>query len=206
MHLVARYDWPPLSRPLKSGAKRNEKRQTLLARRSKAAAIAASLLMLAAVPLAGGKAHAAASLDLEGKVFNAWTMRCSEVTNPETQAKVPVCEAFQQIKNQEGQTVFEVIVTNPPGQDGMVGAILTPLGVVLPAGIAVSIDGNAMGKLPYLRCVQQGCVGQFVFTDAQFASWKAGAKGLVTVVRGNGTEVALPLSLSGFTAATDAMK
>lgn len=190
----------------------------MLAKRSKTAARAASALtailtagMTAGALLAGlasgpGAAYAAASMELNGKAFNDWTMRCSEVTNPETQAQVVVCEAVQQIKNEQGQTVVEVIVTRPPNTTDVVGAIIAPLGVVLPAGIAVAIDGNAMGKLPYLRCVQQGCVGQFVFTEAQFASWKAGARGVVTVVRGNGSEVTLPLSLSGFTAATDALK
>ncbi len=193
-----------------SGAKCNGKRQELLAMRSKTAAFAASILTAATLSagllLGAGDARAAASMELNGKTFSDWAMRCSEVTNPETQALVVVCEAVQQIKNEQGQTVVEVIVTRPPGTSDVVGAIIAPLGVVLPAGIAVSIDGNNMGKLPYLRCVQQGCVGQFVFTDQQFASWKAGAKGVITVVRGNGAEVTLPLSLSGFTAATDALK
>ena len=186
----------------------------MLAKRSKTAARAArnmtaaliTGLLLAGLAAAPGTARAAASMELNGKAFNDWTLRCSEVTNPETQAQVVVCEAVQQIKNEQGQTVVEVIVTRPPNTADVVGAIIAPLGVVLPAGIAVAIDGNAMGKLPYLRCVQQGCVGQFIFTEAQFASWKAGARGMVTVVRGNGSEVTLPISLSGFTAATDALK
>lgn len=167
---------------------------------------AAALFAAAIVALAPQVSAAAPGMELNGKTFNDWTMRCSEATNQQTQAKVTVCEATQRIVNAEGTPVMEVVVTIPPNQSEAVGVIIAPLGVVLPAGIAVSIDGNAMGKLPYLRCVNQGCLGQFVFTADQLAAWKRGVKAEVTVVRGNGQEVKLPLSLSGFTAATDALR
>ncbi len=164
------------------------------------AAILAGLLVMA------HPVEAAPTMELNGQSFGDWSMRCSEVTNQQNQQQVTICEATQRIINAEGQPVMEVIVTLPPGQQQFVGAIIAPLGVVLPAGIAMDVDGNAMGKIPYVRCVQQGCVGQFAFTDAQFAAFKAGAKANITVVRGDGREITVPLSLSGFTAATDSLR
>lgn len=169
--------------------------------------LAVTLLAACALSLGDtGQVRAAPSMALNGEVYNDWTMRCSEVNDPQTQQQVAVCEATQRIVNDQGQPVMEVIVTLPPGQNQYVGAIIAPLGVVLPAGIAVSVDGTPTGKIPFVRCIQQGCIGQFAFQDNVFNAWKGGVQATVTVVRGNNTEVALPLSLSGFTAATDALR
>lgn len=167
---------------------------------------AAALFAAAIMALAPQVSAAAPGMELNGKTFNDWTMRCNEATNPDTQAQVVICRAVQQVKNQEGQAVIAVEVGINPQNGDVFGGIIAPLGVILTAGIAVDVDGNAMGAIPYVQCTQQGCAGRFVLSPEQFASWKAGARANIKVVRGDGQPVTLPLSLSGFTAATDALR
>jgi invasion protein IalB len=142
---------------------------------------------------------------LDGAVFQDWRVRCAPDDAASGQAGI--CEAYQFIVDDKTQkAVLEIVVAYPPGKDNAVGAVIVPLGVLLPAGIAVAVDGKEIGKLPYQRCVPKGCVSQFVFTPEIYKSWQAGTKATVTVANGGGKEITLPVSLLGFTDATTAVK
>ncbi|MET4805172.1 invasion associated locus B family protein [Limibacillus sp. MBR-115] len=149
---------------------------------------------------------AAQGADADGAIFKDWRIRCSPAQNAEGQDQPVICEAYQVVlREDQQQPVLEVVIAFPPSQENAVGAIIVPLGVLLPAGIAVSIDEKPLGKLPYQRCGAKGCLGQFIFTPEQFKAWRSGTKGQVTITHGNGKELAIPLSLLGFTDATNAI-
>ena len=87
-------------------------------------------------------------------------------------------------------------------QDGnAVMRITVPLGVLLPKGLALGIDGTEVGQIGFVACFAEGCMTQVQLKPEVLAQLKAGSKAVVTVYDIDSKAAELPLSLSGFTAA-----
>lgn len=161
------------------------------------------VLSFALAGVAGPPASALAQgAGIDGKEFQAWRARC------QTQEGQEFCEIYQNVLNEENQQpVLQVIVAYPPPAEGAaVAAFIMPLGVLLPPGVAVKIDEGEPLRFPVQRCQQVGCVAQLPLDKNQLANWRAGATGSFLLHRGDGQTVSIPFSLSGFTAASDALK
>lgn len=79
--------------------------------------------------------------------------------------------------------------------------IIVPLGVMLPAGVRVQIDGGKVRGTGFLTCVNVGCLSQDVVSAEFLADLKKGTTAKMIVVLPNQGEVAVNISLSGFTKA-----
>ena len=44
--------------------------------------------------------------------------------------------------------------------------VLAPLGVLLPNGLGLNVDGKDMGRVAFVRCLPNGCVAEVVLDDA----------------------------------------
>ena len=87
------------------------------------------------------------------------------------------------------------------GPENLRGLIITvPLGVTLPPGINVQIDGQQIGRAPFFQCTVNGCQSRVPLEDALLATMKSGQGGVVTFRDAQGRDVPLAFSLRGFTA------
>lgn len=101
-----------------------------------------------------------------------------------------------------GQRAMTAMVMKAP--DGSVALRITvPLGVLIPAGLNLTIDGNSVGDVGFVACFPDGCMTQVGMSDEVLGALKAGVQATVTVHDFDNQPIALPLSLSGFTAAFD---
>ena len=78
--------------------------------------------------------------------------------------------------------------------------VTVPIGVYLPAGVGVEIDGAAIGRLGYELCSPQGvCVATTFLNDDLLTKFKSGggAKFYIKDIRGR--DGIFDLSLKGFT-------
>ena len=81
------------------------------------------------------------------------------------------------------------------------GIIITlPLGVILPPGIRMEIDGENIGSAPFYRCAPNGCQARIPLQEELLNRLKAGSAGNIYFREVNGQDVPIPFSLSGFTA------
>jgi len=84
--------------------------------------------------------------------------------------------------------------------------IMAPIGVFLPTGIALEIDGEAVGRVPFVRCLPQTRVSPPLCTataEAQAATlekMKKGSKAYFIIYEAPGKAIKMPISLDGFTA------
>ena len=89
--------------------------------------------------------------------------------------------------------------------------IMAPIGVFLPTGIALEIDGAAIGRVPFVRCLPPTRVSPPLCTataEAQpttLEKMKAGANAYFIIYEAPGKAVKLPISLQGFTASYNAL-
>jgi invasion protein IalB len=99
-----------------------------------------------------------------------------------------------------GQRAMTAMVMKAP--DSSVALRITvPLGVLIPAGLNLTIDGNSVGDVGFVACFPDGCMTQVGMSDEVLGSLKAGSQATVTVHDFDNQPISLPLSLNGFTAA-----
>ncbi|NNF76536.1 MAG: hypothetical protein HKN05_00775 [Rhizobiales bacterium] len=84
--------------------------------------------------------------------------------------------------------------------------ILVPIGVYLPLGIALEIDGAPVGRVPFIRCLPQICTAFAETTAETLTKMRKGAKANFIIYEAPGVGLTLPVSLSGFTAAFNDLK
>jgi invasion protein IalB len=77
-----------------------------------------------------------------------------------------------------------------------------PLGLLLAEGVAVSVDGRAIGRLAFLTCEVDGCVAPVRLEGALRSALRGGRELVLTIVRRDGAAIEARYSLIGFIAAT----
>jgi invasion protein IalB len=83
--------------------------------------------------------------------------------------------------------------------------IMAPIGVFLPTGIALEVDGGAVGRVPFTRCLPQVCIA---FAEAQaptLEKMRKGSNANFIIYEAPGIGVPMTISLSGFSAAYSAL-
>ena len=60
---------------------------------------------------------------------------------------------------------LSVIVLKTADQQARLLRVLAPLGVLLPNGLGLNIDGQDMGRVAFVRCLPNGCVAEVVLDD-----------------------------------------
>ena len=169
--------------------------------RAVCAAVTALLIGTASAPAQEAEQPAA------GKVVAThgdWQVRCAEAQD--------VCVMSQVGRNADGQDVLEVQFRKLSGAQTPEGTaipaamqIVTPLGVLLPAGVRVQVDGGEQAAAPYQVCTPEGCVVRQPLTTEVLNQLKAGANAKFTLVAVPQQEIPVNISLMGFTKAFESL-
>jgi len=133
-----------------------------------------------------------------------WEVRCVRTA----EGKDP-CQMYQLLSDENDNAVAEISIFGlPAGQQATAGAtVITPLETLLTAQLTLAVDGAAAKRYPYTFCAATGCFARIGFTNADVASFKAGAAATMTIVPAAAPDekVTLKVSLKGFTAGYDAV-
>jgi invasion protein IalB len=140
-------------------------------------------------------------VEMTERRFQDWVVRCGRPRGQEAE----VCEMQQQQIDNEDRTVMAVAVGQVPGSSNVGLLILLPLGILLPAGVTMQIDGGAAIPLEVERCERQGCRIERLIEPDLMSRLKAGTKATVFFEafdpQGKRQRLGVPISLLGFTAA-----
>ena len=133
-----------------------------------------------------------------------WTIRCVKAGQG-----LDPCELYQLMKDGDGNAVAEMTLIPLRNSEVAAGATLVaPLETDLMHGIGFAVDNAQPRGYPFAVCTPVGCVSRMGFTEAELNGLKRGNKAKVTLLPFGGDPkqpVELNLSLSGFTAAFDAL-
>ena len=135
-----------------------------------------------------------------------WVVQCDGLPKNATpeQKKKRGCAIIQvaQSKKQKGVGVSLIIGKLKQGaKTATMMRVMAPIGVFLPTGIALEIDGQAVGRVPFTRCLPQTCMAFAEARKETLAKMRKGSKGNFIIYSGPGVGIPLDLDLSGFTAA-----
>ncbi|WP_407650476.1 invasion associated locus B family protein [Anianabacter salinae] len=138
------------------------------------------------------------------ETFTDWEMRCVR-----TEAENDPCQLYQLLDDGQGNAVAEFnMFVLPEGNEAAAGAtIVTPLETLLTSQITLVVDESQPRRYPFSWCAQIGCFARVGFTGDEVAQFKAGQVATLSIVpvAAPDQRVNISVSLSGFTAAYDAL-
>lgn len=147
------------------------------------------MALLASGPLAAKPEH--------GQTFRNWTARCEQAPGTTLER----CFIFQNLVFKEsGQRLVHMAV-GYLAANGQAAAVITmPLGISLPPGAGISVDGGDPVEIVIERCDSNGCVGALTLGEELIAALKRGREAHISFHDGTRRRIAVPVSLLGFTA------
>jgi invasion protein IalB len=129
-----------------------------------------------------------------------WGARCAS----DARAGALDCVVEQRVvMSNTGQLLTAVTVRVPPETKAPVMMIQTPFGLHLPAGLKVAVDDTAFATLPLQTCDGGGCYAGDAVGPELLAALKRGVTLSITFQDAQQRDIAVPVSLNGFTAAYD---
>jgi invasion protein IalB len=76
--------------------------------------------------------------------------------------------------------------------------VVAPLGVLLPTGLGLKIDGEDVGHAPFLKCGQVGCVAEVVADDNLIEKMQSGQNAIFIIFQTPEEGIGVPIDLTGF--------
>lgn len=141
------------------------------------------------------------SADLD-RTYKDWVYGCENSNNGDS-----FCSIRQLVTDKSNDTPMLLAAVGYPGQSSIPDAIFTlPLGVKLTKGVQVHVDNNAPVSLNYSVCEAIGCRVTLKLDESWLGQFKAGNKAYIQFTSPQNQAIAIPVSLSGFTAAMRALK
>lgn len=106
-------------------------------------------------------------------------------------------------KNEKVGLSLVIVKTKQGDKDVIMMRVMAPIGVYLPTGVALEVDGAAVGRVPFSRCRPQICEALAEASPDTLAKMKKGTAANFIVYEAPGLGIPLKISLEGFSAALD---
>jgi Invasion protein B, involved in pathogenesis len=129
------------------------------------------------------------------QTFGDWTYRCEKLPG----ALVEQCRMEQFVVDEQRPNVsLVVMIFRTADGKNLFMRIVTPLGLILPTGIRLGVDGQTLPMtLPYTQCFNIGCMAELL--DNQLIENLKVAKTLHIIVWPSPEDpIGVPLSLKGY--------
>ncbi len=100
---------------------------------------------------------------------------------------------------------LRVVVLKTADQQFTILRILAPLGVLLPNGLGLNIDGQDMGRVAFVRCMPEGCIAEVIMDENLIDVLSGGQTAIFVVFKTPEEGIGIPVSLVGFTSGFEAL-
>jgi invasion protein IalB len=154
-------------------------------------------------PVAGQPAAAPPASAETVATHGAWQIQCSAAGASGDQAGKKTCGMVQVGHSEKNPKIALslVIVRQKQGdKDVIMMRVLVPIGVYLPTGVALEVDGGAVGRVPFTRCRPQICEALAEASPETLEKMKKGTAANFIIYEAPGLGFPLKISLEGFSA------
>ncbi|PZF75781.1 hypothetical protein DK847_16275 [Aestuariivirga litoralis] len=137
-----------------------------------------------------------------------WKVQCEDVPAVEGQPAGRQCGMIQVTrseKNPKASLTLVIVSTKQNGKALYNMRVIAPIGVFLPTGVALEIDGNAVGRVPFTRCMPQICMAFAEASADTLGKMKKGKAANFIIYEAPGIGLPMKLSLEGFSASLAAL-
>ena len=137
------------------------------------------------------------------ETHGAWQVSCR--TPPG--AREEKCALVQSVTAEDRPNVgLTVLLYKAIGENKKLLRVVAPLGVLLPTGLGLKIDGQDVGNARFLKCGKRGCVAEVVLQDEVITKLKGGETAMFIIFDTPEAGIGIPVSLQGFTDAFSGLK
>jgi invasion protein IalB len=137
-----------------------------------------------------------------------WKVQCETIPAAEGQPGGRQCGMIQVTKsekNPKASLTLVLVSTKQNGKQLYNMRVIAPIGVFLPTGVALEIDGNAVGRVPFTRCMPQVCMAFAEASADTLSKLKKGKLANFIIYEAPGIGLPMKLSLEGFSASLAAL-
>lgn len=142
--------------------------------------------------------------DVTTERYRDWALSCR------TDDGVRRCSMFQRLvvqdSNQVALNIAIGFLENDEGNRVPVAILTFPLGIYLPGGAVLQVDETEPAQLQIERCFRRGCQSGLALDDKRIAQFRAGSTANVRIMQSREQAINLNVSLSGFSAAFNALQ
>lgn len=137
-----------------------------------------------------------------------WTIQCESPSKAVGSDAAPkkTCGMVQSTQDDKRKGIGLTIILRKDKKDAKTLSmmqVIAPIGVYLPLGVALEIDGAAVGRVPFTRCAPKLCIAVAEASAPTLDKLKKGTGANFIIYEAPGLGVPLAISLKGFTAAYD---
>lgn len=154
-----------------------------------------------------GQGQPAPKIDLIAE-NGQWKVQCETLPAMEGQPAGRQCGMVQVTKsekNPKASLTLVIVSTKQNGKQLYNMRVIAPIGVFLPTGVALEIDGNAVGRVPFTRCMPQICMAFAEASADTLTKLKKGKEANFIIYEAPGIGLPMKLSLEGFSASLAAL-
>jgi invasion protein IalB len=127
--------------------------------------------------------------------FGAWNVICDTPTG----AKFEQCAMMQNVVAADRPDVgLSVVALKTADGRSRILRVLAPLGVLLPNGLGLYIDGVDKGRAYFVRCFGDGCYAEVALEDALLNDLSKGSSAIFTVFQTPEEGIGIPVDLTDF--------
>jgi invasion protein IalB len=134
---------------------------------------------------------------------NGWIVQCSAIPAQGGQPAGKSCGMTQTGKNEKAEGIGLSLIINrgkaPGGKKQTIMRALVPVGVYLPTGVAMEIDGTALeGRMSFTRCNPRACEAFGEPSEATLKKFLKGKQATFYIYDRPGNGYPIKFALSGF--------
>ena len=93
---------------------------------------------------------------------------------------------------------LSVVVLKTADNKARILRVLAPLGVILPNGLGLNIDGKDLGRAYFVRCMADGCYAEVILKDSLLSTMKSGTSATFIIFASPEEGIGIPVDLNGF--------
>ncbi|WP_267549854.1 invasion associated locus B family protein [Rhizobium rhizogenes] len=132
----------------------------------------------------------------------AWSVVCDRPAGASSEQ----CALMQNVIAEDRPEIgLSVVVLKTADRKSKILRVLAPLGVLLPNGLGLNIDGKDIGRAYFVRCFADGCYAEVVLEDELLKTLRSGASATFIVFQSPEEGIGIPVDLKGFAEGYDAL-
>ncbi|WP_438749751.1 invasion associated locus B family protein [Pararhizobium sp. O133] len=132
----------------------------------------------------------------------AWSIVCDQPAG----ASAEQCALMQNVIAEDRPEVgLSVVVLKTADRKAKILRVLAPLGVLLPNGLGLNVDGKDIGRAYFVRCFSDGCYAEVVLEEELLKTFRSGAQATFIVFQSPEEGIGIPVDLKGFGEGYDAL-
>ena len=132
----------------------------------------------------------------------AWSIICDTPAGATSEQCVMMQNVVAEDRPEMG---LSVVVLRTADNKAEILRVLAPLGVLLPNGLGLNVDGKDIGRAYFVRCFQDGCYAEVILEKPLLDTLKSGTSATFIVFQTPEEGIGIPVDLKGFAEGYDAL-